>query len=134
MISREKYLNQIKDFIDKPVIKVITGMRRCGKSVILQQIKELLLCQGIDEIQIFYVNFESLKYENLKDYRSLYQAVTDAVQKSDGRLYILLDEVQEVEGWEKAVNSFRVDFDCVIYITGSNARLLAVDLPTLLSG
>ena len=58
--------------------------------------------------------FESLKYENLKDYRSLYQAVTDAVRKSDGRLYILLDEVQEVEGWEKAVNSFRVDFDCDI--------------------
>ena len=134
MISREKYLNQIKDFIDKPVIKVITGMRRCGKSVILQQIKELLLCQGIDGTQIFYVNFESLKYENLKDYRSLYQAVTDAVRKSDGRLYILLDEVQEVEGWEKAVNSFRVDFDCDIYITGSNARLLAGDLATLLSG
>ena len=134
MSSREKYLNQIKDFIDKPVIKVITGMRRCGKSVILQQIKELLLCQGIDGTQIFYVNFESLKYENLKDYRSLYQAVTDAVRKSDGRLYILLDEVQEVEGWEKAVNSFRVDFDCDIYITGSNARLLAGDLATLLSG
>ena len=102
--------------------------------MILQQIKELLLCQGIDGTQIFYVNFESLKYENLKDYRSLYQAVTDAVRKSDGRLYILLDEVQEVEGWEKAVNSFRVDFDCDIYITGSNARLLAGDLATLLSG
>lgn len=134
MISRNKYLNQIKDFIDKPVIKVITGMRRCGKSVILQQIKELLICRGVDETQIFYINFESLKYEDLKDYRSLYQTISDAAQKSDSRLYILLDEIQEVDGWEKAVNSFRVDFDCDIYITGSNARLFAGDLATLLSG
>lgn len=134
MISRDKYLNQIKDFIDKPVIKVITGMRRCGKSVILQQIQELLICRGVDETQIFYINFESLKYEDLKDYRSLYQTISDAAQKSDSRLYILLDEIQEVDGWEKAVNSFRVDFDCDIYITGSNARLFAGDLGTLLSG
>ena len=134
MISRNKYLNQIKDFIDKPVIKVITGMRRCGKSVILQQIQELLICRGVDETQIFYINFESLKYEDLKDYRSLYQTISDAAQKSDSRLYILLDEIQEVDEWEKAVNSFRVDFDCDIYITGSNARLLAGDLATLLSG
>lgn len=134
MISRDKYLNQIKDFIDKPVIKVITGMRRCGKSVILQQIQEILISRGVDETQIFYINFESLKYEDLKDYRSLYQTISDAAQKSDSRLYILLDEIQEVDGWEKAVNSFRVDFDCDIYITGSNARLLAGDLTTLLSG
>ncbi len=134
MISRNKYLNQIKDFIDKPVIKVITGMRRCGKSVILQQIQEILISRGVDETQIFYINFESLKYEDLKDYRSLYQTISDAAQKSDSRLYILLDEIQEVDGWEKAVNSFRVDFDCDIYITGSNARLLAGDLTTLLSG
>ena len=134
MISRNKYLNQIKDFIDKPVIKVITGMRRCGKSVILQQIQELLICRGVDETQIFYINFESLKYEDLKDYRSLYQTISDAAQKSESRLYILLDEIQEVDEWEKAVNSFRVDFDCDIYITGSNARLLAGDLATRLSG
>lgn len=134
MISRDKYLNQIKDFIDKPVIKVITGMRRCEKSVILQQIQEILISRGVDETQIFYINFESLKYEDLKDYRSLYQTISDAAQKSDSRLYILLDEIQEVDGWEKAVNSFRVDFDCDIYITGSNARLLAGDLTTLLSG
>lgn len=134
MIVRRQYIDQIRDFVDKPVVKVITGMRRCGKSVILKQIQKELLDRGIPKERIFYVNFESLRYEQWKDYRALYETVTTAAEGADGRLYILIDEVQEVEKWEKAVNSFRVDFDCDIYVTGSNAKLLSGELATLLAG
>lgn len=134
MILREQYMNQIRDFIDKPVIKVITGMRRCGKSVMLQLTRDELTSRGVKENQIFYVNFESLKYEELKDYKKMYLAVSEAAQDAGGRLYILLDEIQEVPEWEKAVNSFRVDFDCDVYVTGSNAKLLSGELATLLAG
>ncbi len=134
MILREKYMRQILDCIDKPVIKVITGMRRCGKSALLSLTKDELIQRGIKKENIFYINFESLRYEHLKDYRTLYKAVSEAAESVNGKLYILLDEIQEVIDWEKAVNSFRVDFDCDIYITGSNARLLAGELATLLAG
>lgn len=118
----------IRDFIDKPVVKVITGMRRCGKSVILKQIQDELLDRGVPKERIFYVNFESLRYEEWRDYKALYGTVTNAVKEADGRLYIFIDEVQEVEMWEKAINSFRVDFDCDIYVTGSNAKFSAKTL------
>lgn len=134
MIEREQYMKQIRDFIDKPVVKVITGMRRCGKSVIMEFAREEIRRRGIPEKNIFYVNFESLAHEDLKNYRELYCAVTEAAKKADGKLYIFLDEIQEVTAWEKAINSFRVDFDCDIYVTGSNARLLSGELATLLSG
>lgn len=134
MIVRRQYMDQLLDFVDTPVVKVITGMRRCGKSVILKQIQKELLDRGIPKERIFYVNFESLRYEQWKDYRALYETVTNAAKGADGKLYILIDEVQEVEKWEKAVNSFRVDFDCDIYVTGSNAKLLSGELATLLAG
>ena len=134
MIVREQYMKQIRSLTDKPVVKVITGMRRSGKSALLELTKTELLQRGIGEKNIFYVNFESLRYENLKDYKALYRAVTQAAEASDGRLYILLDEIQEVDEWEMAVNSFRVDFDCDIFVTGSNAKLLAGELATLLAG
>jgi len=134
MIIREKYMTQIRDFIDKPVIKVITGMRRCGKSVLLDLTRAELLSRGVSEAHIFYANFESLRYESLRNYRALYEAVAQLGASLKGKLYILLDEIQEVDEWEKAVNSFRVDFDCDIYITGSNARLLSGELATLLAG
>jgi Predicted ATPase (AAA+ superfamily) len=134
MITRERYMQQIRDFIDKPVVKVITGMRRTGKSALLEMTIDELLQRGVRKENTFYANFESLRYENLKDYRALYEAVTQAAEAADGRLYILLDEIQEVSEWEKAVNSFRVDFDCDIFITGSNAKLLAGELATLLAG
>lgn len=134
MIAREQYMKQISDFIDKPVVKVITGMRRCGKSVIMELTKDELKKRGVPEKSIFYVNFESLAHEDLKDYKALYRAVTEAAKASGRRLYIFLDEIQEVASWEKAINSFRVDFDCDIYVTGSNAKLLSGELATLLSG
>lgn len=134
MIARERYMKQIRDFMDKPVVKVITGMRRCGKSVIMELARDEIRRRGVSDKNIFYVNFESLAHEDLKHYRTLYRAVTEAAKEAGGRLYIFLDEVQEVSAWEKAVNSFRVDFDCDIYVTGSNARLLSGELATLLSG
>ncbi|MDR1193281.1 MAG: AAA family ATPase, partial [Peptococcaceae bacterium] len=134
MIAREEYMRQIRDLIDSPVIKVITGMRRCGKSALLELAKEELLGRGIHNDSVFYINYESLRFESLKDYKELYSAVTRAAEAAKGKLYILLDEIQEVDGWEKAVNSFRVDFDCDIFVTGSNATLLAGELATLLAG
>ena len=134
MIIREQYMQQIRDFIDKPIIKIITGMRRCGKSVLLALTKQELLNRGIASENIISMNFESLRYEKLKDYRTLYNAIMDKAEILSGKIYILLDEIQEVSNWEEAINSFRVDLDCDIYITGSNARLLSSELATLLAG
>ena len=134
MIQRDRYMHQIRAFIDKPIVKVITGMRRTGKSALLEMTKQELVRQGIPEVNIFYANFESLRYEKLKDYRALYDAVVKVAEALNGRLYILLDEIQEVSEWERAVNSFRVDLDCDIFITGSNAKLLSGELATHLAG
>ena len=126
-------MQQIRNFIDKPVVKVITGMRRTGKSALLEMTRDELVQRGVSMENTFYANFESLRYEKLRDYRVLYETVTQAADATDGKLYILLDEIQEVPEWEKAVNSFRVDFDCDIFITGSNAKLLAGEHATLLA-
>lgn len=134
MIDRKKYMKQICDFIDKPVVKVLTGMRRSGKSALLELTKEELLNRGIQKENIVFINFESLKYEHLKEYHALYQEIVRQVEGKENKVYILLDEIQEVDGWEKVINSLRVDFDCDIYITGSNARLLSGELATLLAG
>lgn len=134
MIQREQYMSQIRDFIDRPVIKVLTGMRRSGKSALLELTKEELLKRGIPKKNIIYINLESLRYERLKEYHALYEEIINCVEQTEGRVYILLDEIQEVHGWEQAINSLRVDFDCDIYITGSNAKLLSGELATLLAG
>ncbi|MFP3043662.1 ATP-binding protein [Treponema primitia] len=133
-IRREAYLEMIGNYIDKPVIKVITGMRRSGKSAILALLREELLERKVDEERIIFLNFESQRLAALADTESLYKYVTEYAQKSPGRLYILLDEVQRITGWERTVASFRVDFDCDIYVTGSNANLLSGELHTLLAG
>lgn len=134
MIQRERYMQQIRDFMDKPVIKIITGMRRSGKSALLELTRQELLGRGINEKNIISINFESLRYEALKDYKALYAEISTQVGRTSGRIYILLDEIQEVSSWEQVVNSLRVDFDCDIYVTGSNARLLSGELATLLAG
>ena len=124
----------ITDFMDKPVIKVITGMRRSGKSALLELTKQELLNIGKTPDNIIYINFESLRYEYLKEYRALYQHLIELGDKATGKLYILLDEIQEVDGWQQVINSLRVDMDCDIYVTGSNARLLSGELATYLGG
>lgn len=134
MLKREQYMSVIRDFIDKPVVKVLTGMRRCGKSSLLELTQMELLERGVKRDHIIFIDFESLRYDSLKDYRSLYSEIIAKAENVDGRLYILLDEIQEVEEWERVVNSIRVDIDCDIYVTGSNARLLSGELATLLSG
>ena len=133
MIKRDLYLKQIEPFIDKPLIKVITGIRRSGKSVILKLIKEDLLERGIGESQIIYLNFESLEFSDIDTAEKLYFYIKERIIKNK-KSYILLDEIQEVNSWEKAVNSFLADFNADIYITGSNSRLLSSELATYLTG
>ena len=132
MIIREKYLKKMIDAKDTDFIKVITGVRRSGKSTLLLMFRDYLLANGVKEENIVYINFESAKYDDIKDYKDLYKYIEDKVK--DEKIYLLLDEIQSVSSWEKAINSFKVDFNMDIYITGSNAYLLSSELSTLLSG
>lgn len=132
MLKREKYLNQLIESKDLNLIKVITGVRRSGKSTLLLQYKDYLLSQKVPDKNIIYMNFESADWYSIKNYQDLYHHIKNNISK--GKNYILLDEVQNVEMWEKAVNSLLVDIDCDIYITGSNAYLLSSELTTLLAG
>jgi len=132
MIIREKYLNRMIAAKDTEFIKVITGVRRSGKSTLMVMFKEYLLNNGVKEENIIHINFESAVYDDIKNYKDLYNYVKEKIRKD--KIYLLLDEVQNVESWEKAINSFKVDFNIDIYITGSNAYLLSSELSTLLSG
>lgn len=132
MIKRDNYLKKMIDAKDTELIKVITGVRRSGKSTLLQMFKDYLLENGIKEENIIHINFESAMYDDIKDYKDLYKYIKEKIKKE--KVYLLLDEVQNVKHWEKAINSFNVDFNIDIYITGSNAYLLSSELSTLLSG
>ena len=132
MIIREKYLNKMISAKDNEFIKLITVVRRSGKSTLMIMFKDYLLNNGIKDENIIHINFESAKYDDIKNYKDLYKYVEKNLKK--GKMYLLLDEVQNVDMWEKAINSFKVDFDIDIYITGSNAYLLSSELSTLLSG
>ena len=132
MIIREKYLNKLIDTKDTEFIKVITGVRRSGKSMLLLMYKDYLINNGVKEKNIIHINFESTIYDDIKDYKELYNYIKNKL--SEGKNYILLDEVQNVIKWQKAINSLNIDFDVDIYITGSNAYLLSSELATLLSG
>lgn len=132
MIVRQMYLNRLIEAKDTEFIKVITGVRRSGKSTLLLMFKDYLIKDNISEDSIIHINFESAIYDDIKDYKDLYNYIKSNI--STNKTYILLDEVQNVESWEKGVNSLKVDFDVDIYITGSNAYLLSSELSTLLSG
>ncbi len=132
MVIREKYLNNLINAKDTEFIKVITGIRRCGKSTLLLMFKDYLIKEKIKEKNIIYINFESAMFDDITNYKQLYEYIKDRLAK--GKNYILLDEIQNVDSWEKAINSLKVDFDVDIYITGSNAYLLSSELATLLSG
>jgi len=134
MIKRDNYLNRIRPFIDKDIIKVLTGIRRCGKSVMLELIREDLREKGIPESRFLSLNFEDLANQDLCTAAQLHQFVSDKISKAQGKSYLFFDEIQEVGSWEKCINSLRISFDCDIYITGSNAKLLSGELATYLAG
>ncbi len=130
--TRNIYLNQLIAFQDKEPVKVITGIRRCGKSSLLKLMQEHLLNSGVKQDQIIAINFESLEFQEM-NYKELYEYVKKKIPNTK-RAYLFFDELQRIERWENAINSFRVDFDCDIYITGSNSYLLSSEYSTYLSG
>ncbi len=134
MIKREMYMSRIRPFIGKELIKVMTGFRRSGKSVMLQLIQEELVAQGVQKQQFISFNFEKMGFEHLCNAKALHDEVIQLAKKIDGKVYLFFDEIQEVKSWEKCINSLRVDLDCDIYITGSNAKLLSGELATYLGG
>ena len=130
--TRNIYLNQLIAFQDKEPVKVITGIRRCGKSSLLKLMQEHLLNSGVKQDQIIAINFESLEFQEM-NYKELYEYVKKKIPNTK-RAYLFFDELQRIERWENAINSFRVDFDCDIYITGSSSYLLSSEYSTYLSG
>lgn len=133
MLKRELYLKRIRDFYDSDLIKILVGIRRCGKSVILEQIIEELKNKGINEDHIIYVNFEFIEFEELTDYKKLNNYIKEKI-KDSSMYYLFFDEIQNVENFEKVVNSLRASQKVSIFITGSNSRLLSEELSTILSG
>lgn len=133
MISRDEYLNVLKRFKDKALIKVITGIRRCGKSTLLEMFQDYLKENGVEESQIISINLEDLEYNFITDYMTLYKYINDKL-KEKKKYYIFIDEVQKIDGFQKAVDSLYIKKNVDLYITGSNANLLSSELATLLSG
>jgi len=133
MIARPNYIEQLKPFINKPQIKIITGIRRSGKSTVLQLLKNEILANGIKEEHVITINFESFAFAEILKAKELYNYIKERINTPD-KYYLLLDEIQEVDGWEKAVNSFTVDYNVDVYLTGSNSHLLSSELATHLAG
>lgn len=129
-IKRNLYLNRIKPYIDKPIVKVITGMRRCGKSVLLRQIMEIVKEKGAE---IIYINKEDLAYDFIRNYSDLYEYIKSIDDKRKKK-YVFIDEIQRIEEWEKVIVSLNAESDFDIYITGSNSSLLSSEISTLISG
>lgn len=134
MIKREIYMKRIRPFIGTDLIKVMTGIRRCGKSVMLELIKQELIESGTNPAQFISINFEDMNYAHLQTAKALHKEITKKASDINGKVYLFFDEIQEVKDWEKCINSFRVSLDCDIYITGSNAKLLSGELATYLGG
>lgn len=133
MIYRTEYMERLKAFKDQKIIKVVTGLRRSGKSTLLEMFKEELMKDGVRTEQIQYINFELMKYDSVREYHQLYELV---VKKAlpDEKNYLFFDEIQQVKGWEKAITSLSLEYDADIYVTGSNAYLLSSELATLITG
>ncbi|MCD8082522.1 MAG: AAA family ATPase, partial [Clostridiales bacterium] len=134
MIKRETYMSRIRPFIGNELIKVLTGIRRSGKSVMLDLIQDELAESGVDRGQFISLNFENMSNAHLCTVTALHDEIIRRAKEIGGKVYLFFDEIQEVASWEKCINSFRVELDCDIYITGSNARLLSGELVTYLAG
>ena len=133
LINRPQYLDQLIQNKDVDLVKIVTGIRRCGKSSLLDLFHGYLTEQGIPDSNIIHMNMESLRYRDLTDHLSFYDYISERITEN-GKTYLIFDELQAVEHWEKAIESFRLDFDVDIYITSSNAYLLSTEFSTLLSG
>ena len=133
LINRPVYLEQLIQNKDVDLIKIVTGIRRCGKSSLLDLFHKYLSESGIPDTNIIHMNLESLRYRELNNYLAFYDYVSEHIPHN-GKVYMIFDELQAVEHWEKAIESFRIDFDADIYITGSNAYLLSTEFSTLISG
>ena len=127
-------MKRIRPFINTELIKVFTGIRRSGKSVMLELVKNELKKSGVSNKNFLCINFEQFSNSELLDAKILHKRIVEFQKSADGKIYLFFDEIQEVDGWEKCINSCRVDFDCDIYITGSNAKLLSGELATYLAG
>ena len=133
LINRPEYLKQLVENKDVDLVKIVTGIRRCGKSSLLDLFHQYLLDNDVNDRHIIHMNLESLRYRDLTDYLSFYDYVSERIETGE-KTYLIFDELQAVEHWEKAIESFRLNFDVDIYITGSNAYLLSTEFSTLLSG
>lgn len=134
MIKRELYMSKIRPFMNQNIVKVLTGIRRCGKSVMLELIQEELRLQGVSDSQILSVNLESKNNAFVSSVDGIYAYINNFVSTVVGKVYLFFDEIQELDGWETMINSCMIDFDADIYITGSNAKLLSGELATYLGG
>lgn len=134
MIQRSDYLERIRSYLDKPFVKVITGMRRVGKSTLLAQVREELLAKGVPAAQILSINKDLVAWDGVRTYLDLDRAIQEALAGQPAPRYLMVDEIQEIEGWEKAINSVLAQGLADILITGSNAHLLSAELATLLTG
>lgn len=134
MIKREMYMRRIRPFIGTDLIKVVTGIRRSGKSVMLELIRQELIRSGVEADRFISINFEDMRYANLQTAQALNDEIMKRASGIRGKTYLFFDEIQEVADWEKCINSLRVSLDCDIYITGSNAKLLSGELTTHLGG
>ncbi len=134
MVIREAYLKKIIPLIDKNLIKVLTGVRRSGKTVLLSQIQDYLLNNGISKSNIINISLESMQNKKFRDGEVLYENLISACTQINGKAYIFLDEIQAASRWEEVVSSLLVDVDCDVYITGSNSKLLSGELATLIAG
>lgn len=134
MIQRDLYMEQIRPFIDKDIIKVMTGIRRCGKSVMLKLIQDELISEGKDQKNMLFLNFESKLLPFHKTVNDTFNYIKDFILASKEKKYLFLDEIQDLDNWEDMINALMIDFDVDIYITGSNAKLLSSELSTYLSG
>ena len=132
-INREEYMDWLIRWKDRQIIKVVSGVRRCGKSTMFDMFREYLLTDGVSRSQIIMLNFEDIEYEELTDYQKLYYYIKERLLP-DQMNYIFLDEIQHVADFEKAVDSLFIKENCDVYITGSNAYFMSGELATLLSG
>ena len=134
MVQRDLYMAQIIPLIDNELIKVITGIRRCGKSYMLGLIKKELIKRGVKEHNIILINFDSKKYKNIKNNNELDKIVEKTIKNKKGKVYLFFDEIQNVKKWERSIAGYKIDYDCDIFITGANSNLLSGELATHLTG